>query len=709
MPPAQFARQTIRLQFDKDVHFGDDASIILAKAGGDVIDTITLRVDWPADMSSNVQYSTGTAMIDRVELLYKDQIIERHYGESMYILGDVSVPEAKQSGLSNLVGTHTTSNLATYFIQFPFSIKLPICALDEPPTIRIIFQPSSYFSDVTYTQPVNMSLYVNYVYVSAAERKYLKETQLSYPTRTFQRTQFRIPYTFTEFSFDTSFVNMVKEIFWVLQLDQYSSNVYDYSDSLVSVRLMLDGEERISNDIGTGHYLTVKNRHTRAPSGKYYSYSFELDPESDQENGAVNMSAVTRQRHVMTLTPQTLWRSLRVYAHSYNIFCVEKGNGRTVYPMLEAGYTTIDTDIPYVVPPAPPLPLYIFERTFIPAETLLYYGQSLAINNTGTAMIISAAGTGIVVIYKNNGIEWDTGTQIVSPYAIGAYFGYAVDISDDGNTIVVGAPAAQRVGGQGTATVYVCTAGVWDTGTDLPTTVANTTHGWAVAIDSAGTTVVVGAPNANGNAGYACVYIYSGGSWGSEIPLTNTATSLTARFGLSVSIAADGLTAVVGAPQGRYAAVYSSPTWSTPTVLTTGLSLSANFGQCVYISPDGTKIIVGVPSNESAFVYTYTAGTWGTGVGLTSTAASGSEFGTIVTLSGDGTVAVVSAPLVNYVAAYVYTAGVWGAANILSDETGDSNSRFGSAVSISHDASKVLVGATLYDDDTGYAALYQTT
>ena len=49
MPPAQFARQSIRLQFDKDVHFGDDVSIILAKAGGDIIDTVTLRYRIDAD------------------------------------------------------------------------------------------------------------------------------------------------------------------------------------------------------------------------------------------------------------------------------------------------------------------------------------------------------------------------------------------------------------------------------------------------------------------------------------------------------------------------------------------------------------------------------------------------------------------------------------------------------------------------------------
>ena len=63
MPPAQFAQQSVRLQFDTDVHFGDDIKILLPRLNGDIMDTLTLRIDWPVDMPTTVQYSTGTAMI----------------------------------------------------------------------------------------------------------------------------------------------------------------------------------------------------------------------------------------------------------------------------------------------------------------------------------------------------------------------------------------------------------------------------------------------------------------------------------------------------------------------------------------------------------------------------------------------------------------------------------------------------------------------
>lgn len=733
-PPAQFARQSIRLQFDKDVHFGDDISVTLAKAGGDIIDTVTLRVDWPLDFPTNtnqvsvdgvttylstlVQNSAGTAMIDRVELLYKDQMIERHYGESMFILGDLTIPEAKQGGLSNLVGTQTTSNLITYYIQFPFTVKMPLCALDEPPTIRLVFQPSTYFAyGISYTNPVNMALYVDYVYVSKAEREYLKSNRLSYVPRTFQRTEFKIPNTLTEYSCDTTFVNMVKELFWIIQEDQYTANVYNYSNDLVTMRLLLDDEEIITEDIGTPQFLTFTSNHTRKTERNYYSYSFELEPESEQENGSVNMSAVIRQRHILSLTPSNVWRALRIYAHSYNIFLVEKGNGRIVYPYIEGGTATYNSDeiIPYVFPPAPPAPLYEFNRIFGPSPTYLYYGQALAMNNDGTSLVVGAAGTnqniGVVTVYSYDGTEWDTGSQLTSALGPNSYFGYSVDVTDDGMNVIAGTPAAN--GGRGYASVYTFDGTSWNGGIPLASSYADFTYGWSVAIDSMGMVAIVGAPRAFGLAGYACIFMKTGPTWASavEIPLISTASSPVAFFGYSVSISMDGSVAVVGAPNARYVAVYNfdGMMWSAATVLSTSLPATVNFGWSVYMAPTGDAIIVGAPNNEYAAVYRYSGGSWGSAVRLVSDAGTGAQFGSAVALTNNGNIAIVGASIAGYAAAYTYSGGVWSAANVIQNQTGVTDSRFGSALNVSHDGAKVAVGAYAVNNGNGYVGLYNQT
>ena len=730
-PPAQFARQSIRLQFDKDVHFGDDISILLAKAGGDVIDTVTLRVDWPIDFPTNtnqvsvdgvttylstlVQNSTGTAMIDRIELLYKDRLIERHYGETMFILGDVTIPEAKQSGFSNLVGTQTTSNLISYFIQFPFTVKLPLCALDEPPTLRLVFQPSSYFAyGVSYTAPVNMALYVDYVYVSKAERDYLQSNRICYVPRTFQRTEFKIPNTLTEFTCDTTFVNMVKELFWIIQEDQYTANVYNYSNDLVTLRLLLDNDEIITEDIGTPQFLTFMSGHTRKTKRNYYSYSFELEPESPQENGSLNMSAVTHQRHILSLTPSNVWRSIRIYAHSYNIFCVHKGDGQVVYPYIEAGRPSYASDeiIQYIFPPPPPAPLYTFDRLFGPSPTYLYYGQSLALNDDGTHMVVGAAGTnqntGTVIVYSYDGTSWDTGSQLFSALGPNSYFGYSVDITDDGTTILAGTPAAN--GGVGYASVYEYDGANWND-TPLLSSYADFTYGWSVAINGAGDTAVIGAPRAFGLVGYACAFKKVGGVWGPEIPLGSTATSPVAFFGYSVSVSADGNTAVVGAPNARYAAVYTFNGfyWDPAVVLSTSLPASVNFGWSVYMAPTGDTVIVGAPNNEYAAVYRYSGGSWGSPVQLVSEAGTGAQFGSAVTLTNNGDTAIVGASIAGYAAAYTYSGGVWSSANVIQNQTGAADSRFGSALSASHDGTRVAIGAYAVNNGNGYVGLYNQT
>jgi hypothetical protein len=339
MPPAPFSRQLIRLQFPKDVHFGDDMTVWISKTG-DIARTMYLRVVWPSDAPTSVQPSQGTAMIDRVELLYKDQLIERLYGENIYMLQDVTVPQAKQSALTTLVGKNTTTALTSYHIPLPFFVLkkgLPLLALDEPPRFRIVFQPS------TYKKPIDVSLFVEYVYVSKAERDWFTSHEVVYMTQTFQRVQFRIPVTpaQTSYTFYTDLVNDVKELFWVIQSDA-ASNVYDYgtTDQLVNLRLTFNGVDRITPDYATAQYLRVAQGlefHTRVPDGRYYMYSFALEPEMDQPTGSVNMSQVTRQQHTLTLAPSASERSLRIYAMSYNLMRVKDGEATMLYTEREGG------------------------------------------------------------------------------------------------------------------------------------------------------------------------------------------------------------------------------------------------------------------------------------------------------------------------------------------------------------------------------------
>lgn len=348
-PPAQFATQTIRVQFDKDISFGNDVTVRIPKTG-DLVNTMFLRVTWPSSLAGAVlQPSVGTAMLNRVELMYKDQVLERHYGETMNMLNEITVPQAKQSALTSLVGKGLTSNLASYFIQLPFK-TVPLVALDEAPKVRIVFNQSNVFMNVTsYTGAVKLDLFVDYVYVSKAEREYMTSIPLSYFTQTFQLVRFRIPASSyqTTYSLLTQFVNSVSELFWVIQSDN-ASNVYDYTntggtDHLVSLRLTGDMNDLITPDYATPLYLRVIQGlefHTRVPDSQFYMYSFAIAPEYEQATGTLNFSTFDIQKHDLTLTPSNYGREVRIYARSYNVFHIERGQGNVLFQAQEGGPAT---------------------------------------------------------------------------------------------------------------------------------------------------------------------------------------------------------------------------------------------------------------------------------------------------------------------------------------------------------------------------------
>jgi hypothetical protein len=288
-------------------------------------------------------------MLNRVELMYKDQVLERHYGETMNMLNEITVPQAKQSALTSLIGKGLTSNLAAYFIQLPFK-TVPLVALDEAPKVRIVFNQSNVFTNVTsYTGAVKLDLFVDYVYVSKAEREYMTSTPLSYFTQTFQLVRFRIPASSYQstYSLLTQFVNSVSELFWVIQADN-ASNVYDYTntggtDHLVSLRLTGDMNDLITPDYATPLYLRVIQGlefHTRIPDSQFYMYSFAIAPEYEQATGTLNFSTFDTQQHDLTLTPSNYGREVRIYARSYNVFHIERGQGNVLFQAQEGGPVT---------------------------------------------------------------------------------------------------------------------------------------------------------------------------------------------------------------------------------------------------------------------------------------------------------------------------------------------------------------------------------
>ena len=328
-----------------------------------------------------------------------------------------------------------------------------------------------------------------------------------------------------------------------------------------------------------------------------------------------------------------------------------------------------------------------------------------------------------------------------------ANFGYSISTSAAGSTIVIGAPW-DMVGDivQAAAYVFVKPSTGWTTTSTFTAKLTASDgapfdqFGYAVSISRDGSTIVVGARLAtigtNQYQGAAYVFVKPSTGWTTTSTFTAklTATDPSAYFGSSVSASSDGSTVVVGAAEGHVnnvpqgtAYVFVRPTsgWTTTTIFAAQLIASDGgsddqFGYSVSISDTGSTVAVGayfnkVGNNVQGAVYIFerpqsgwtTTSSSFTAKLTASDGTAGDDFGLSVALSSNGSIIVVGAPqgcqncggsASGVGKAYVYIASnsVWATTSAFTAEITPPIGivgMFGYAVSVSGDGSSIAVGS----------------
>jgi hypothetical protein len=275
------------------------------------------------------------------------------------------------------------------------------------------------------------------------------------------------------------------------------------------------------------------------------------------------------------------------------------------------------------------------------------------------------------------------------------FFGVSVAISRDGLTAVIGAsndgsvPVAQP--GPGSAYIFTrsATSTAWSQQAKLTASDAalGDLLGRSVSISDDGNTVLIGADNEdtspNSNNGAAYVFTRSGTTWTQQAKLLASDPAGDDGFGNSVDISGDGNTAVVGAdgedtsPNSENGASYiftrAGSTWTQQAkLLASDAASSDTFGGSVSISSDGNTVLIGAnnksttptTSNGAAYVFTRLGPTWTQQQKiLASDNALNDDFGYSVSLSADGSTGIISAifqntsPNSDNGAAYIYALG----------------------------------------------------
>ena len=315
-----FQRETYSARWPFPVNAGTDSTIIVPFIG-DLVDAIYLR--FTGTFPETVPISYGTTLIQFAELSFNSNVIERLYGETLFIMDDLMVPQGKRPGLNNLTGIDSTTPLNEYYLKLKFSIQIPLCALSDAPTLRVVF-----------TTDATVDYLIDYVYLSEPEKKYFMTQPLQYLTQYFQVLDFT--FTGDTLKLVTSFVNNVKELYWVIE--NVGADAYQYTDDIINLRLSLNGVEYLNV---SGQYLKIiqpLQNHTKVATSNIYTYSFALEPEISQPTGEVNMTYLYNQQHLFTLKPSDSPRNIRVYALAYNIATIQNGTVSMKYTISPAGF-----------------------------------------------------------------------------------------------------------------------------------------------------------------------------------------------------------------------------------------------------------------------------------------------------------------------------------------------------------------------------------
>ena len=292
----------------------------------------------------------------------------------------------------------------------------------------------------------------------------------------------------------------------------------------------------------------------------------------------------------------------------------------------------------------------------------------------------------------------------------GDFFGVGVALSNDGNTLVVGAYGEDNIAlDSGAAYVFTRSEGIWSQQAYLKASNPGSgdDFGVSIALSGDGNTLAIGAyhedSNATGvggteadnsapHAGAAYVFTRNAGVWGQQAYLKASNTDAGDLFGVAVTLSNDGDTLAVGG--------YREDSNATGV--------------------NGNQADNSAVDSGAVYVFTRSVGVWSQQAYLkASNTDAGDLFGSWIYLSGDGETLAVGARFeasnatgvngnqadnsaVDSGAVYVFTrsAGVWSPQAYLKASNTDAGDLFGAMVALSDDGNTLAVGARQEDSNS---------
>lgn len=340
-----FATRVIDIQFNNPPQYGTDTTVEVPM-NGDLITAMYARFDIMVPPTLSVYGTAGPLMIERVELYFKNQLIERLWGEFIVLTNECEVSSGQQPGLNNLYGLPAVyPGSTTFYPDSRYTVPLRFKTLQkglpviEGLQVRVVLNPVNKFSTGVTNLPVVFHLFGEYAFLGDAERAAIAgRGKQVYLCENVERARFLAPAGTSNIRCVTDFLHPVKELFFTVQnsnalgfdYNLYSSNVSGLSNlnQLSSLAMTFNDSLRLDPAVATALYLgsaQFLEHHTRIPSMPFYTYSFSLDPEGDVPSGAVNFGRIKHQYFDFYLNPAPVptSRVITVWARYYQFLEVD--------------------------------------------------------------------------------------------------------------------------------------------------------------------------------------------------------------------------------------------------------------------------------------------------------------------------------------------------------------------------------------------------
>ena len=330
-----FSIESIQQTFNGNATLGQRVTCQISR-NGDLVHKLYLQANvLPGTNGKKV----GHKLIEQVEVEIGGQMIDRQYGEWMYIWNELTLPEGKKEGFKKMINYDGNNSENTVYVPLEFwfcrniGLALPLIALQYH-EVKINLTLGSTDTLGANAAVSNVELWADYIFLDTDERRRFAQLSHEYLIEQVQFTggESIAPGSTTGATTKSklSFNHPVKELIWVNK----EATPTDFSNlPTTDFQLQLNGNDRFAKrDAKYFTHVQPYQHHENIPDGEnIHVYSFALKPEEHQPSGTLNMSRIDTATAIVGTPASSPAGTLNMYAVNYNVLRILSGMGGLAY------------------------------------------------------------------------------------------------------------------------------------------------------------------------------------------------------------------------------------------------------------------------------------------------------------------------------------------------------------------------------------------